>query len=157
VALVGVLPSSVVKVVTICVNDDDATTGSATFSHRCSVSENTQHESVEFGELDEQYMHKDPIFELKPQSSGWFSTAGIHCPLKEFAGRAQLVKSARIWVREFESEVPHTLLAAISCSLWAYSAQESAQRGRRAVPSSPHGSAEFCIMALQSTLVVYRA
>jgi hypothetical protein len=96
VALVGLLGSPVVKVVTIGDNDDDATTGSTTFSHRCSVSENTQHESVAFGELDEQYMHRDPRFEVKPQSSGWFSTAGIHCPLSEFAGRAQLVKSARI-------------------------------------------------------------
>jgi hypothetical protein len=144
-------------VVTIGDNEDDATTGSTTFSHLCSVSEKTQHESVAFGELDEQYMHKDPRFELKPQSLGWFSTAEIHCPLNEFAGRAQLVKSARIWVRASESELPHTLLAAISCSLWAYSAQESAQRGRSAVPSSPQASAEFCIMALQSTLVVYRA
>ena len=82
--------------VTIGVNDDDATTGSTTFSHRCSVSEKTQHESVAFGELVEQYMHKDPKFELKPQSLGWLSTAGIHCPLNEFAGSAQLVKSARI-------------------------------------------------------------
>jgi hypothetical protein len=45
----------------------------------------------------------------------------------------------------------------ISCSLWAYSAHESAQRGRVASLSSPQGSAEFCIMALQRTLVVYRA
>jgi hypothetical protein len=70
VAPVGLLASPVVKVVTIGVNDDDATTGNTTFSHRCSVSENTQHESVELGELDEQYMHKDPKFEVKPQSSG---------------------------------------------------------------------------------------
>lgn len=53
-SLVGLLASPVVKVVTIGFNDDDATTGSATFSHRCSVSEKTQHESVALGELDEQ-------------------------------------------------------------------------------------------------------
>jgi hypothetical protein len=70
VALVGLLASPVVMVVTIGDNDDDATIGSTTFSHRCSVSENTQHESVAFGELDEQYMHNDPRFELKPQSLG---------------------------------------------------------------------------------------
>jgi hypothetical protein len=156
-SLVALLPSPVVRVVTICDNDDDAITGSATFSHRCSVSENTQHESVEFGELDEQYEHRDPRFELNPQSSGWFATPDIHCPLNEFAGRAQLVKSARICVRASEFEFPHTLLAVISCSLCAYSAHESAQRGRVASLSSPQGSAEFCIMALQSTLVVYRA
>ena len=83
--------------------------------------------------------------------------AEMHCPLNEFAGRAQLVKSARICVRASEFELPHALLATISCSLWAYSAHESAQRGRVASPSSPQGSAEFCIIALQSTLVVYRA
>ena len=69
-SLVGLLSSLVVKVVTIGDNDDDATTGSTTPSHRCSVSEKTQHESVALGELDEQYMHREPKFELKPQSSG---------------------------------------------------------------------------------------
>lgn len=114
---VGVVPSLVVRVVTICDKADEAITGSATFSHRSSVSEKTQHESVAFGELDEQYMHKEPRFELKPQSSGSFSTAEMHSPLNEFAGSAQLVKSARICVRASESALPQTSLAVISCSL----------------------------------------
>jgi len=51
---VEVLSSLVVSVVTICDRDDEAITGKTTSSHRCSVSENTQHESVALGELDEQ-------------------------------------------------------------------------------------------------------
>jgi hypothetical protein len=51
---VEVLSPLVVSVVTICVRDDDAITGNTTFSHRCSVSENTQQESVALGEFDEQ-------------------------------------------------------------------------------------------------------
>jgi hypothetical protein len=51
---IEVLSPLVVSVVTICVRDDDAITGSTTFSHRCSVSENTQQESVALGEFDEQ-------------------------------------------------------------------------------------------------------
>lgn len=53
-SLVALLASPVVKVVTIGVRADDAIIGKATFSHRCSESENTQHESVALGELDEQ-------------------------------------------------------------------------------------------------------
>jgi len=67
-AAVGVLvPDDVpliVIVVTIACNDDDAITGSATSSHLVVVFENTQHESVAFGELAPQYEHKDPRFEL---------------------------------------------------------------------------------------------
>jgi len=54
----------VVKVVTIACNDDDAITGSATPTHLSVVSEKTQHESVEFGELAPQYEHSSPRFEL---------------------------------------------------------------------------------------------
>lgn len=156
-SLVGLTSPLVVSVVTIGDNDDDAITGNDTSSHRSSVFENTQHESVAFGEVDEQYKHSDPRFELKPQSSGSFSTAGIHAPLKESAGSAQFVKSARICVRASESAFPQMSLAVISCSLNAYSAHESAQRGREASLSRPQGSAEFCTIALQITLVVYRA
>lgn len=78
-------------------------------------------------------------------------------PVMELAGRAQLVKSARICVSALLPAVPQMLLAAICCSLWAYSAHESAHSGRVAFPESPHGSMEFWMMALQSTLVVYRA
>lgn len=53
-SLVEVLSPLVVSVVTICDKDDDAITGNTTFSHRCSVSEKTQQESVALGELDEQ-------------------------------------------------------------------------------------------------------
>jgi hypothetical protein len=51
---VGVISPLVVSVVTISDKDDDAITGNTTFSHRCSVSENTQQESVALGEFDEQ-------------------------------------------------------------------------------------------------------
>ena len=52
---------------------------------------------------------------------------------------------------------PHTSLAAISSSLCAYVAQESAHNGRVASPDRSHGVMEFCTMALHITLVVYRA
>lgn len=160
-AAVGVLvPDGVppiVKVVTIACNDDDAITGSATPAHLSVVFEKTQHESVAFGELAPQYEHSDPRFELYPQSSGSFATALIHDPVNEFAGSAQLVKSARICVSASEPALPQTSLAVISCSLCAYSAHDAAHSGAVASPVRPQGCAEFWMIALQSTLVVYRA
>lgn len=44
--------------------------GSLTSLHRVVVLENTQQESVAFGELAPQYEQRAPRFELKPQSSG---------------------------------------------------------------------------------------
>ena len=78
----------------------------------------------------------------------------MQLPVKESAGRAQLVKSARICVSAPESAVPQVSLAVISCSLSAYEAHDSAHSGRAASPESPHGCIEFCTIALQSTLVV---
>lgn len=69
-ASVGLAVPLAVNVVTICDRDDDAITGRATLSQRSSVLEKTQHESVALGEVEEQYMHRDPRLELKPQSSG---------------------------------------------------------------------------------------
>lgn len=78
-------------------------------------------------------------------------------PDSELAGKAQLVKSARIWESALSPVVPHTLLAEISCSLCAYSAQESAHNGVIASPLKLHGVIEFCTMALHITLAVYLA
>lgn len=81
----------------------------------------------------------------------------MHVPLKESAGSAQLVKSARIWLSALGPAVPQRLLAVISSSLCAYSEHVSAQSGVVAEPVRPHGVMEFCIMALHKTLVVYLA
>lgn len=81
----------------------------------------------------------------------------MHAPVNEFAGSAQSVKSARIWVSALDPALPQTLLLAISSSLCAKDAHVSAHSGRVALPDSPQGLIEFCTMALQSTLVVYLA
>jgi hypothetical protein len=146
-----------VSVVTICCSADDAITGRDTSEHRVVVFEKTQHESVALGELAEQYEHSDPRFESNPQLSGSFLTASMQAPVNESAGSAQLVKSARICVSAYELGLSHTLLATISCSLCAYSAHESAQSGLESLADRSHGAAEFCTIALQSTLMVYRA
>ena len=54
-----------------------------------------------------------------PQLLGSFCAASMQDPESESAGRAQLVKSARIWLTASEPWFPQILLAAISCSLWA--------------------------------------
>ena len=59
----------VTDTVTGC-SDEDATIGRVTPLHRVVVLENTQQESVEFGEVSEQYEHSPPKFEPKPQLSG---------------------------------------------------------------------------------------
>ena len=56
----------------------------------------TQHESVAFGELDAQYLHKPGRFEAKPHSCDSFWSPVMHSTLSELLGRAQLVKSALI-------------------------------------------------------------
>lgn len=79
-------------------------------------------------------------------------------PVSELAGRAQLVKSARICELTLLLVVPQSSgVAAISCSLVAYSAQVSAQRGRDSSEDRSHESIEFCTIALHNTLVVYLA
>lgn len=85
---------------------DVATTGSTTPSHLVSVSEKTQHESVELGELAAQYEHRLPKLDEYPQLSGSFITPSIQLPLNESAGSAQLVKSARIWLMALEPVLP---------------------------------------------------
>lgn len=140
--------------------EEVATTGKTTFAHRVSLSEKTQHESVEFGELEAQYEHKLPVLSEKPQLLGWFVTPSIQVPVNESAGSAQLVKSALIWLRALFPAVPHTLLAVMSSSLCAYSAwssvsrdsqqrttstltQVSAHKGLAAVPERVHSVIEF--------------
>jgi hypothetical protein len=70
--------------------------GSLTPAHRVSVFEYRQHESVELGELAEQYEQRLGRLFAKPQLSGSFCTPRMQVPERESAGRAQLVKSARI-------------------------------------------------------------
>ena len=55
--------------------------------------------------------------EEKPQLSGSLVTPAMHEPDNEFAGNAQFVKSARIWLIAFEFALPHMSLAVIDCSL----------------------------------------
>ena len=81
----------------------------------------------------------------------------MQLPVSESAGSAQLVKSARICESALSPAEPQILLAVISCSLSAYAAHESAHSGAAASPLRPQGVIEFCMIALQSTLVVYRA
>lgn len=55
----------------------------------------------------------------------------MQVPDKESAGRAQLVKSARIWSSAFAEVDPHKSgVEAISASLVAYSAYEMLASGR---------------------------
>lgn len=85
---------------------DVAITGSTTPLHLVSVSEKTQQESVELGELAAQYEHKLPVLDMKPQLLGSLATPSIHEPLNESAGSAQFVKSARIWLMALGPAVP---------------------------------------------------
>ena len=65
------VPDGVVEAVAVIgFSDEDATIGSCTPWHRSVVLENTQHESVLFGELAAQYEHSDPRFDVKPQLFG---------------------------------------------------------------------------------------
>ncbi|KAK4940126.1 hypothetical protein LTR66_014942 [Elasticomyces elasticus] len=75
-----------------------AATGRTTLLQRVSVLEKTQHESVEFGELAAQYEHRPLRLLEKPQSFGSFTKPCTHATVNEFAGSAQVVKSARICV-----------------------------------------------------------
>jgi hypothetical protein len=75
----------------------DVVTGSSTLSHRVPVFDAIQHESVEFGELREQYEHKLGRLSANPQLFGSFSTPPMHWSLlRASAGSAHLVKSERI-------------------------------------------------------------
>lgn len=66
--------------------------------------------------------------EEKPQLSGSLVTPAMHEPDNEFAGSAQLVKSARIWLIAFEFALPQMSLAVMDCSLSAYSAYDQCQQ-----------------------------
>lgn len=72
--------------------------GSLTFWQRVSVLEKRQHESVAFGELAAQYEHRAGRLLLKPQLFTSFWNPCIQLDVNESAGKAQLVKSARISV-----------------------------------------------------------
>ena len=75
----------------------DVGMGSSTLSHRVSVFEVIQHESVELGELCAQYEHRLGKLSAKPQLLGSFATPCMHWPLfSESAGSAHVVKSALI-------------------------------------------------------------
>jgi len=94
-----VVPLMVEVPVTVIVTGwsaEDAMMGSTTSLHREVVFEKTQQESVAFGELAEQYPHRPLRFVEKPQSTGSFCSPPTQLPDRESAGRAQLVKSARI-------------------------------------------------------------
>jgi len=118
--------------------------GKWTFVHRDSARALAQHESVPFGELFAQYEQSPAKFERYPQSFGSFKTPVIQVPLSESAGKAQLVKSARIWLIALGPERPHSSgLAAMVCSLMANSAHVSAHSGRDALPEREHACTEF--------------
>lgn len=68
--LVEVAEGDDVAVIVIGFSFEEATTGSVTPLHRVVASENTQHESVLFGELAEQYEHSDPTLDVNPQLLG---------------------------------------------------------------------------------------
>ena len=71
--------------------------GKVTSTQRSVTFEATQQESVALGELAAQNPHRPwRLFEY-PQLLGSFSSPSIQAPLNESAGRAQFVKSARIW------------------------------------------------------------
>ena len=70
--------------------------GSVTREQRLVTFEPMQHESVALGELVAQKSHRDCKFEENPQLFGSLSSPVIQEPLREFAGKAQLVKSALI-------------------------------------------------------------
>ncbi|KAL8691154.1 MAG: hypothetical protein Q9218_003551 [Villophora microphyllina] len=75
--------------------------GSVTPAQRAVTFEPTQQESVAFGELAAQYPHSPWRFVEKPQLLGSFSSPLTHRVLSESLGKAQLVKSARIWSKKF--------------------------------------------------------
>ncbi len=79
-----------------------------------------QHESVELGELEAQYPQRPCTFVEKPQFLGSFAAAVMHEPVRESAGSAQLVKSARICAMKLLLVVPQSCeFTVISSSLSA--------------------------------------
>lgn len=75
--------------------------GSSTPTQRVVTFEPKQHESVAFGELAAQKPHNPWRLDEKPQSFGSFSAPVTHLALRESLGKAQVVKSARIWSMKF--------------------------------------------------------
>jgi hypothetical protein len=78
--------------------NNDEVEGSGTPTQRRLTSDPAQQESVAFGELAAQYRQRPWRLVEKPQLSGSLCSAGMHAPLRESAGNAQLVKSALIWL-----------------------------------------------------------
>ena len=73
--------------------------GRVTPVHRWVTLDAAQHESVALGELDEQYPQSPRRFAENPQLYGSFPSPVMHCWVRELLGRAQFVKSARIWFK----------------------------------------------------------
>ena len=93
-----------------------------------------------------------------PQLLGSLILPVTHLPLNESEGKAQTVKSARIWsIARLLGLEQVSLSEIICCSLMACWAQVSAQSGCESLSEREHGFLEFCTIALQSTLVVYLA
>lgn len=130
--------------------------GRVTLAQRVSAFELTQQESVALTVLSPQYPQRPTRLVLKPQFSGSLSEPEMQVPVRESAGKAQLVKSARIcdmYCDEF-AFLQKAVLMTMYSSLVASRAQVSAQRGLAAVPVRSQASIEFCTMPLQSTLIV---
>lgn len=96
---------------------DAAAMGRVTPWQRCSVLEKTQQESVEFADPAAQYEHRPPRLEAKPQFSRSFTSPGMHEPASDLAGRAQLVRSARIWLSALGPVVPQRRLLEMPLSV----------------------------------------
>lgn len=98
--------------------------GKRTPVHRLVTFDAAQQESVAFGELEAQYPHRPCRFVENPQLLGSFSSPVMHCWLSELLGRAQFVKSARIWLKKSLLGPPQSWLSTVMSSslvaCWAY-------------------------------------
>jgi hypothetical protein len=80
--------------------------GNETPWQRVSVPENKQQESVALGELVAQYEHKLGRLSMNPQLSGSLAAPLTQFAVSESFGKAQSVKSARIWFMAFTPTFP---------------------------------------------------
>lgn len=95
----------------------DEIVGNTIPAHRPVTFEATQQESVALGELAPQKLHRPRRLLEYPQSTDSFSSPLMHEPLRESAGSAQLVKSARICeMYSVPGSPQRSLLAAIRYS-----------------------------------------
>jgi len=132
--------------------------GRWTPTHLGSTFEFRQQELVSFKVLVLQNEHKPCKLDWKPHSAFSLTDASMQLPLRARSGLEQMSKSDLIMPMALGPATPHSSgLEAISCSLIAYCAQESAHRGREFSLGVPHPAAEAWTMELQSTDVVYRA